>query len=70
MKTYFEKCMWVAVGLGFIYLGVGLIQSPFIERRVTGYVIDTRGYNVPLGIGSIIFGIVFIYFTIKAKLKN
>ena len=70
VKTRLEKYMWVVAGLGFVWTGLRLIQSPYILRRISGYVIDTSGYNVPLGIACVVFGFLMVYFTLKAKLKK
>jgi len=59
--------MAVLCGLGLIYLGLSLLYSPFIKRYVSGYVIDTTGYNVPLGIFTAALGAALAFFSIKAK---
>lgn len=70
VKTKLEKYLWVVAGLCFVWTGLRLIQSPFILRKVSGYVIDTSGYNVPLGVACIVCGFLLVFFTLKAKLKK
>jgi len=67
LRSKFDKYLSVACGLSLIYLGLLLIRSPYIKRVASGFVLDTSGYNVPLGIFTILIGIAFTLVSINAK---
>ena len=67
MEFRIQKILGIITGILLIRFGYQLIQSPQIERTVSGYVIDTSGYNVPLGISVVILGALLIYVSIKSK---
>ena len=44
-----------------IYLGVQIIHSPVYYSPVRARIIDLTGFNVPLGLGFVIIGIIFLW---------
>lgn len=66
MEFRVQKIFGLITGALLVRFGYQLTQSPQIERIVSGYVIDTSGYNVPLGIFVIILGALLVHFSIKS----
>ena len=53
-----------------VILGVKIIWKPVFYNEQWGQLIDFTGFNVPLGCGFIIFGIIFIYSQVTQKRKS
>ena len=67
VKSRVEKYISAIAGLSLICVGFSLVRSPFIVRKFSGYVIDTTGYNVPLGVFVTVVGAVLAVHSIRAK---
>jgi len=50
-----------------IYVGVQIIHSPVYYSPVRARIIDLTGFNIPLGLGFVIIGIIYIWPKSKKK---
>ena len=69
MKRNLPKFLVILAGISFINFGYGLIQTPYVGRTITGYIIDTSDYSIPLGIFIIALGGVLVVWAVRAIQK-
>ena len=62
--------MSVVLSVGCIILGTKTIWNPVYYNKRLDRIIDVSGFNIPLGCGLILFGIIFMYFQVTPKKKK
>jgi|GEM_PF-6601173 len=60
-----DELMKALLGIILIFGGAGVIKDPKIYSSVYQYTWDTTGYNIPLGLVLIGFGLYLIWSTYK-----
>ena len=65
-----DKITKLVLAIGCIILGTKVIWNPVYYNKRLGHIIDVSGFNLPLGCGLIIFGIILIYFQLRQNDKK
>jgi hypothetical protein len=65
-----DSIVKVLFGTVCIILGIKVIWKPVFFNKQWGQMIDVSGFNIPLGCGLIIFGILFIYFQLSQNKRK
>lgn len=60
-----DELFTVLIGLWLIIVGIKLFSNPKIYSSVYQYTWDTNGYNIPVGLVLIGFGLYLIWSTYK-----
>lgn len=60
----------VVLSVGCIVLGAKVIWNPVFYNKRLDRIVDLSGFNILLGCGLILFGIIFMYFQVTQKKKK
>ena len=62
-----NKFFFAILGISLIIFGVGICFDPVFYDSRHGVIIDLTGFNIPVGLLSIIIGVSLIWTTFRKK---